>query len=362
MDWSDKINLPKQIKILSLTAVLLIALFLILVFYSEIQKIDNFSLAASRQRGEEKTPHLRLLFFGDLMLDRHIGEKIKEKGFPYLLENLDEKKFFHGYDLIGCNLEGAVTDKGAHYNPAISYDFAFAPEIISNLKKYNFNFFNLANNHFADQGERGIIETRKNLDNLGFYYSGCPDGQIDVCSEKIIEIKGKKIGMAGFSMVYQKIDEAKAARMIRELAETTDLVIVNIHWGQEYEHQFNKIQQETARALIDAGADVIIGHHPHVVQGLEVYKNKPIFYCLGNFIFDQYFSRETQEGLAIGITLAGNKIEINLFPNYSEFSQAQLMAGERKNIFLSWLADNSKADDNLKKEIKAGKIELIKTE
>ena len=145
VNFSLKINPSKLIKILSLATVFLTALFLILVFFAEIKKVDNSSLAAPRQKGQEKISSTKILFLGDMMLDRHVGEKISQKGFSYLLENLEEKKFFQGYNLIGGNLEGAVTDGGIHYNPAMSYDFAFSPEIISELKKYNFNFFNLAN-------------------------------------------------------------------------------------------------------------------------------------------------------------------------------------------------------------------------
>ncbi|MDD5031833.1 MAG: CapA family protein [Patescibacteria group bacterium] len=372
-------NPGKFVKILSLTAVLLTVLFLILVFYSEIrksetQKINNSPLTIPQQEKEEKTSVLNFLFFGDLMLDRHVGEKIKQNGVDWLFAKLagEKNKFFQGFDIVTANLEGAVADGGAHYNPAMAYDFSFSPEIISELKKYNFNFFNLANNHFADQGERGIMETRNNLDNLGFYYSGCQDRQTGDCSAKTIEIYpirndeisdrvvGKKIGLAGFSMVYGKLDNKKMGEIIKELTETTDLVIVNVHWGTEYEHQFGKIQQETARNLIDAGADIIIGHHPHVVQGLEIYKNKPIFYSLGNFIFDQYFSADTQEGLAVGINIADEKSEFYLFPLKSKLSQPALMEGTEKEKFFDNLVKWSSFEENYRQQVRQGKLVIEK--
>lgn len=277
---------------------------------------------------------IKFLFFGDMMLDRHVGEKIKSKGIHYLFEKLDENDFFQNYDLISVNLEGVVTDGGAHYAPHNLYDFAFSPEIINQLKDYNFNFFNLANNHFGDQGQRGIIETRKNLDNLGFYYSGCQDGKTGDCSFEIIEMKGKKIGLAGFSQVYSLIEISKMENIILDLASRVDFVIVNIHWGLEYQHQFNQTQQKYAHSLIDSGADIIIGHHPHVVQGMEIYKNKPIFYSLGNFVFDQYFSQATQEGLSVGISITEDKKEFNLFPFKSKASQPYLMNDNEWEMFI----------------------------
>ena len=119
---------------------------------------------------------LRLLFFGDLMIDRHVGEKITKYGFDYPFADIKRTTpdFWSGYDLISANLEGAATDRGAHYKPDQAYDFAFAPELIKKLHNYNFSFFNLANNHLADQGERGIIETENNLQKSGFLIPAAP--------------------------------------------------------------------------------------------------------------------------------------------------------------------------------------------
>ncbi|MEA1962945.1 MAG: CapA family protein, partial [Patescibacteria group bacterium] len=303
---------------------------------------------------------LKMLFFGDIMLDRHVGKKIEINGFDYLFKKLassTKRNFFNGHDLISVNLEGAVTNNGEHYNPIMSYDFAFHPGIVSQLKKYNFNFFNLANNHFADQGEQGIAETRENLQLLDFDFSGCRDRKAGECSSRIIKRANKKIGMAGFSMVYGKLDESAVEKIIIDLASSTDLIIVNIHWGVEYEHYFNKTQQNIAHKIINAGADMIIGHHPHVAQGIEIYKNKPIFYSLGNFIFDQYFSTDAQEGLAINAVMGDNN-SFYLFPLKSKLSQVSLMNENEKNNFLQRLSDWSVVDKRIDKQIKEGELKL----
>ena len=304
---------------------------------------------------------LKMLFFGDMMLDRHVKEKIKIKGLDYLFEKLassTNKNFFSNYDIVSVNLEGTVTNNGNHYNPIMSYDFAFHPDIVNQLKKYNFNFFNLSNNHFADQGERGITETRKNLELLNFNFSGCAYRKTGECSSKIIKKANKKIGMVGFSMVYGKLNENNVKKIITNLASSTDLVVVNIHWGVEYQHQFNKTQQNIAHKLIDTGADIIIGHHPHVVQGIEIYKNKPIFYSLGNFIFDQYFSIDTQEELAVAVNMENNKSIFHLFPLKSKLSQISLMNEKEKIKFLKKLSIWSSVNQKINNQIKNGKIEL----
>lgn len=317
--------------------------------------------AAENQILTNESLAVNFLFFGDMMLDRHVREKISQNGLDYIFTKLagEENRFFKGIDLVSANLEGAVTNAGAHYTPAMAYDFAFAPELINQLKQYNFNFFNLANNHFTDQGSRGVDETRQNLSQSGFNYSGCPDGEVGECSSAIVEIGDKKIGMAGFSMVYNQFDLTSAQKIISQLISRTDLIIVNIHWGAEYEHQFDLVQQSIGRRLIDAGAGIIMGHHPHVAQGMEIYQNKPIFYSLGNFIFDQYFSPDTQEGLVVGLNLTNDERRFFLFPLQSHLSQVELMTGKAKQEFLLRLADKwSALDQKYKEQIKAGMLAL----
>lgn len=265
-------------------------------------------------QGQKKESSVaNFLFFGDIMLDRNVKEIVKAKSFDYLLKDLagEEKRFFRGIDIVVANLEGAVTNNGSHYPPELTNDFAFDPATVKNLSRYNFNFFNIANNHLTDQGVKGVTETAKNLSELNFNFSGCSDGSVDDCSSKIVSVRDLKIAMVGFSMVYNQIDLNKATQLLRKLSSENDAVIVSIHWGQEYQAQFNERQQKIAHELIDSGADVIIGSHPHVIQGVEIYKDKPIFYSLGNFIFDQYFSAETQRGLAIGLTFNKNPEEKN---------------------------------------------------
>ena len=315
--------------------------------------IQNLSDKGTKQ---EANKSLSLLFFGDLMLDRDIALKTKQEGLAFLFVKIQDSDLFQKRDLIACNLEGAVTNGAQHYPPDNNYDFAFSPEIVGQLKNYGFNFFNLANNHIADQGQRGLNETKQNLDLLGFDYSGCPDGQIAECSGKIIQIKNWQIGLVGFSMVYTKLDQEKLQKTIEEMADKTDLVIVNIHWGQEYQDRFNQQQQSIAHKLVDFGADIVVGHHPHVVQGIEIYKDKPIFYSLGNFIFDQYFSQDTQQGLAVLVGINADQRRFSLIPLTSRRGQVELTADKDRADFFSKLSARSELDFEQNQQIKSGQI------
>jgi poly-gamma-glutamate synthesis protein (capsule biosynthesis protein) len=305
-------------------------------------------------------PDLNLLFFGDLMLDRNVAARLKGKTIDFLLGELASSSNLAQFDLVGANLEGAVTNQGDHYSPMVPYDFAFVPERIKELKDYGFSYFSLANNHITDQGQIGLAETRDNLNNLNFYFSGDADAKVSADSLRIIEIKNQKIALVSLSMVYNNFDLAAAKKLINESREQVDWIIVNIHWGNEYQHNFNVWQQNMGRELIDAGADLIIGHHPHVVQGMEIYKNRPIFYSLGNFIFDQYFSADTQVGLGLKVNLNKDKIIITLWPLQSVKSAVKLMPTNEKVKFLENFSLWSEGDLDLKTQIKGEIINIAK--
>lgn len=296
------------------------------------------------------------LFFGDIMIDRHVATIIKNDDVTSLLKVLygDDGAMFKGYDLISANLEGAVTDKGAHYSPQLANDFAFKPATVASFKKYGFNFFNLANNHLTDQGQRGVVETTKNLAALGLGYAGCADRQVGDCSGAVKKIGDTNVALLGFSMVYGDFDLDAAKSKVAEAGKQNDFIVVNVHWGSEYTHQFSKKQQAVGRALIDAGADIIIGHHPHVTQGIEAYKGKLIFYSLGNFIFDQYFSRDTQESLAVGLVMEKGTTTARIFPLKQKRSVPELMKGKEKEDFLVKVSEWSVADSSLEQKIRSG--------
>jgi poly-gamma-glutamate synthesis protein (capsule biosynthesis protein) len=311
-------------------------------------------------KAETKESNLRVLFFGDLMLDRNVGARLKNKNLDLLLGGLASSTDFNQFDVVGANLEGAVTNKGEHYAPEMGFDFAFSPERVKELKKYNFSYFTIANNHISDQGEKGVEETRSNLSNLNFDYSGAPDAQISDNSVTIISRQNKKIALVALSMVYNHFSLEKLKKIIENTRPQVDWVIVNIHWGNEYQHNRSLNQQSIGRELIDSGADVIIGHHPHVVQGIEIYKNRPIFYSLGNFVFDQYFSPDTQEGLGVELELKEKNIIINLKPISSVRSAVNLMSAEKKNKFLDNLATWSQAEEGFREQIRGQIINIAK--
>ena len=144
---------------------------------------------------------------------------------------------------------------------------------------------------------------------------------------------------------------------VKKIKQEVDFVFAYTHWGAEYKTMFSRGQQKMAHELIDAGADLVLGSHPHVVQPIEVYKNKVIFYSLGNFLFDQTFSRETMFGIGVGAVFGEKKIEYYLFPTEIDKNFQIILPNQAKSSnILKELAKDSVASEEIKRQIGEGKI------
>jgi poly-gamma-glutamate synthesis protein (capsule biosynthesis protein) len=187
------------------------------------------------------------------------------------------------------------------------------PRVLATLKLAGFDIFSFANNHIGDWGLEAFEDTLHWLNENEFKYTGAGFNKNEAKEPAIIERNGLKIGFIGFSDVGPKWMEAKDdkagillagdlefEKIIAEASKKADILIVSFHFGEEYK-KHTKRQEELAHKAIDSGARIVIGHHPHVAQDVEEYKNGLIAYSLGNFIFDQSFSKETMQGLVLKI-------------------------------------------------------------
>ncbi|PIR04150.1 MAG: AmmeMemoRadiSam system protein B [Candidatus Magasanikbacteria bacterium CG11_big_fil_rev_8_21_14_0_20_39_34] len=289
---------------------------------------------------------ISLVNFGDLMLDRNVANHIKNFGSEYPLSKITQpqKGLFVGQDILAANLEGPFADTRRATSKSIA--FRFEPELIPMLTQYHFNLFNLANNHSLDMGSAGFEESKKNLANAGIDFYGKPLQISKTDSVFIKEISQKKIAFVGVDDTLTPLRVSDMESLLKDLRSEVDYIIINIHWGVEYKNISNTRQQMLAHTFIDAGADMVIGHHPHVVEEMEIYHNRPIFYSLGNFVFDQYFSKETQEGLSVGILLDGKSISVYPFPLKSVESQVDLMDENESKLFMDDFLSKSKLDGN----------------
>lgn len=246
---------------------------------------------------------LSMIFVGDIMLDRNVYNAVKRNGgnyeHPFLLIGPELAK----YDLSIANLEGPITDTSFNMKRAQAMSFTFDPKFVAPLAKH-FDVVSLANNHTHNFLEKGLQSTKKYLNDDGVQYFGDPLNRTGLVG-RIVEKNGFKIALVGYHAfgAPESVGIPVVEKAIRELKTQADVVIVMPHWGAEYKPKPISSQVVAAHRFIDAGADMIIGGHPHVVESTEVYKGYMIYYSLGNFIFDQYFSKETMEGIMVDVTL-----------------------------------------------------------
>jgi len=310
--------------------------------------------------GKENKNQITILAFGDMMLDREVFNLTKKSGsydYPFLKMDL----FMRGVDFRLANLEGPITNFTSVAEKNNILKFTFSPLFIKPMKE-RFEIFNLANNHTSNFGNQGLAETRDFLLKSGIEYFGDPNNSSEHLS-KIFKKNGIKIGFIGFNDLIDG-NVLEVQEEIRRMKTQSDFVIIYIHWGNEYQIYPSQRQKQKARIFIDAGADLIIGSHPHVIQPMEVYKSKAIFYSLGNFVFDQYFSEATKEGLSIAILLEKQYSKINvtygLFPIYiNDKSQSALADPERRQKILENFKNNSVLKNAADIDILDGRAEIF---
>lgn len=240
-----------------------------------------------------------LVALGDIMLTRSIGQFIDENGsnefFKYVREPITNA------DIAFANLETTLTTRGkpiSKNDPNVT--FRSHPKNANILKELGIDIVSLANNHIFDYGAIGLQDTLDFLDCNSIKHVGAGLCEEDANQYSILDKNGIKVGFLAFHQLLGPAVRAarknkpgvaqlllgKACRKIKSLKKLTDVVVTSIHWGMDYHQYPSPYDIELAHKLIESGSDLILGHHPHVLQGYEKYKNSHIFYSLGNFVFD----------------------------------------------------------------------------
>ena len=322
-----------NLKVVIISTLISITFFSFFIFFIEkIQNINSTKQEASVLPIIENTieniplvenKHTTLFFVGDIMMTRGVKSSVIKNfnnDYSKLFENLPELK---NADILLGNLEGDVSDKGN--NVGSKYSFRMDPAILPVLKNAGFNILSFANNHVGDWNKDAFLDTLSKLDETGILKTGAGQNSEEAESPTIIEKNNTKFGFLSFSDVGPSWMEAKSdspgillasnpkiSGIIKNAKLSTDVLIVSFHFGDEYKVTHNKRQETLAHMAIDSGADMVIGHHPHVIEDIEEYNGKPIIYSLGNFIFDQSFSKDTMRGMLFSATFDGsNLIESN---------------------------------------------------
>ena len=242
---------------------------------------------------------LSITFTGDVLLDRGVRQFVEHRRVDKLFSPFVDS-VFQSSDLVVANLECPATKIR---QPAFKqYIFRAEPEWLQTLKAHGITHLNLANNHSVDQGRIGLADTKKNIQETGMIPVGAGDNMQEAAQPVLLAstprnvylLTSLQMPLENFSYLpdktsvsHEDLDSLKTR--VRQLKETDPCcyIIVSLHWGGEHTLRPVPLQRQQAHQLIDAGVDALICHHTHTLQTIEQYQGKPIYYSIGNFIFDQ---------------------------------------------------------------------------
>lgn len=332
----------------------------------DVKDLKKFVQSSVRRRevsketgGETAT----LTFLGDIMLDRGVrSSAYKNFGGSYdqFFESLSP--YLLADDISFANLEGPISDGGTKKGSRFS--FRMEPKVATSMKSAGIDLVSFANNHIGDYGTEAFLDTLNYLDEQKINYVGAGINRDEALSGVTRNINGISIAYLGATgvgpdwmeagintpgIILSK-DEGLIDR-VKELKSTNDIVIVSLHIGEEYKTSPAKDTESLAKLLIEAGATIVAGHHPHVIGEVERYGEGLIMYSLGNAIFDQYHREDTMEGMLAQISVSKNGIEDTDFykfdidntyrPNNIREMSLNIETGKKndKTISIGWAGD-----------------------
>lgn len=256
---------------------------------------------------------VHIVFVGDIMLDRGVRTSVtKNLGGDYnaLFRNTG---YLKDADIAFGNLEGPAATGG--YKAGSRFSFRMDPAGLVAMRTAGFDVVSFANNHVGDYARAAFTETLQNLQKNNILFAGAGMNREEATTPAIIDVRGMKIGFLAATDVGPDwlratdtspgiliASDPNLSSIVATAKAQVDVLVMSFHWGNEYSPA-NAHQETLAHAAIDAGADIVVGHHPHVMEKVSYYKDKPIFYSLGNFIFDQYFSPHTLRGMVAEVSI-----------------------------------------------------------
>ncbi|MWC28893.1 CapA family protein [Paenibacillus sp. MMS18-CY102] len=300
---------------------------------------------------DDPTAAVNLAFVGDILLGSSVETTMRSQGFGYPFSGALD--LLAGADLTAGNLEGPITTRGV---PAQNKQYVFkgAPDLLKSLTDSGFDVVSLANNHTLDQGAEGLLDTIKHLDKAGLPHMGGGNNDAEAFAPVILEANGVKVAYIGLSRVVpetnwkadkdhpgvaETYDSTRAVAAIKRAKEEANLVVIMVHWGVERAEKPVEHQTTLARQYIDAGADLVIGSHPHVLQGFEQYKGKWIAYSLGNFVFNETATPRTKDtGVLNAACTKSGECKLTIHPMVAKQSRPAPADAEKSKDIIGYLS------------------------
>lgn len=284
---------------------------------------------------EETAKEITMVFSGDILLSSYVLNNYENSGINGVIseELLEEMK---NADLTMVNEEFPFSTRGTQAQDK-QFTFRVDPSYVKILQEMGIDVVTLANNHALDYGTEALSDSFQTLDDAGIAYVGAGDSRERAAEAYITELGGKTFGFLAASRVIPEVswnidnqqpgmlctyDSTALCEAIKKAKENCDYVAVYVHWGIERENMPQDYQRQLGKAYIDAGADIVIGSHPHVLQGIEYYNGKPIVYSLGNYIFNQ----SIEKTMLLKVTVSPeNETMLQIIPASASGAKTQKM-------------------------------------
>lgn len=311
----------------------------------------------------EPMPSFSVVAGGDILLDKLPGDNIARLGPTSVFAGV--RQLLQDADIAFANLESPASSRGTKISPK-NFTFRSTPEALDALVDASIDVVAFANNHSMDFGVEAFLDTMTHLQERGVDYVGAGKDLSEALKPFVNEVNGVKVAFLAFTqksflpswsydlwaaqeskpgVVFLDGEEGRKVVLaaVAEAKKAADVVLLSLHWGYEGTLAPQNWQRELGKAAIDAGATAIIGHHPHLPFGVEIYAGKPIIYSLGNFLFHPYDPAARESFVArMEITLRG-EVELALYPILMNEGAVTLLTGEQADRILGVIADRSKA-------------------
>ncbi|EJR59939.1 hypothetical protein IIO_03298 [Bacillus cereus VD115] len=313
----------------------------------DLQSKSSKTVTKSEKKIED--PEITITFSGDTMFDWQLRPIIEKNGADYPFQHVKEE--ITKADISFVNLESAFTTKETKA-PGQLFWIKSDPSTLQAIKNTGYDIVNIGNNHTLDYEQKGLLDTISHVENLKLPYIGAGKNAKDAYTAREMTVKGKKFKFLSFVRfmpdftwvaddntpgVANGYDLNLVTKTIKEQKKDADYLIVYMHWGVEKSNRPVDYQKQYVNKMVTAGADAIVGSHPHWLQGFEYYNKVPIAYSLGNFLFPSYVNGKSAETGVLTLTFKGKDVQMSFNPYIIRNNQISPVNEEEKRKALEYL-------------------------
>ncbi|MGF9965673.1 CapA family protein [Bacillus rhizoplanae] len=305
--------------------------------------------AKEQTKKTKEDPEITLTFSGDTMFDWQLRPVIQSKGADYPFQHVKPEIEKADYSFV--NLESAFTTREKKY-PGQLFWIKSDPSTLQAIKNTGYDIVNIGNNHTLDYYQDGLLDTISHVEKIGLPYIGAGKNASDAYTAREVTIKGKKFKFISFVRfmpdsawvatndkpgIANGYDLNLVTKTIKEQKKDADYMIVYMHWGVEKTNRPADYQKEYVQKMVEAGANAIVGSHPHWLQGFEYYNKVPVAYSLGNFLFPDYVTGHSAETGVLTLKFKGKDVQMSFNPYMIRNNQITPLQDTEKQNMLQYL-------------------------